>query len=184
MLGYGINDGQCNGDNQILLGNTAITQIRSQVTSITAYSDKRFKNEIKEDVKGLDFIMRLKPVTYYENPEILHQIWGTPDSIIKSFDFTQIKNTRFIGFIAQDVEIAAKESGWTNFPGIDIPKNDKEVYSLRYGDFIMPAIKAIQEQQQTILKQQEQINAQQQTINDLKTAVQEMQQQLNKLENK
>lgn len=38
----------------------------------------------------------------------------------------------------------------TIFPGIDVPRNDKEVYSLRYTDFIMPAIKAIQEQQALI----------------------------------
>lgn len=49
-----------------------------------------------------------------------------------------------IGFLAQDVEKAAKESGF-NFPGIDVPRNDKEVYSLRYVDFIMPMVKAIQE---------------------------------------
>lgn len=55
-----------------------------------------------------------------------------------------IKKIKFIGFLAQDVQKAAEESGF-DFPGIDIPKNEKEVYSLRYSDFIMPMIKAIQE---------------------------------------
>jgi len=204
MLGYGITNAQCTGDNQVLLGNTAVSVISGQVP-FTIYSDKRFKTNIQEDVKGLDFIMKLKPVTYNENPEILHNIWGTPDSILKKLDFTDIKKMRFIGLLAQDVEIAAKESGWNNFPGIDVPKNKNEVYSLRYTDFIMPVIKSIQEQQeqinvqqQTILKQQEQINLQEQTnlkqqeqlilqqqnINELKTMVLEMQQKLNKLENK
>ncbi len=146
MLGYGIYDGQCTGDNQVLLGNTAVTQIRAQVSSITTYSDARMKFNVKDDVKGLDFIMKLKPVTYNEDPTILHKIWGTPDSLLKNIDHSQIKQQRFIGFLAQDVEKAAKESGFA-FPGIDVPSNDKEVYSLRYVDFIMPMVKAIQEQQ-------------------------------------
>ena len=156
MLGYGITNAECTGDNQVLLGNTAITQIRAQVGTITTYSDKRFKTNIAEDVKGLDFITRLRPVSYNENPEILHQIWETPDSLVKEIDHSQIKNTRFVGLIAQEVDQAMKESGYTHFPGIDIPRNEHETYSLRYGDFIMPMIKAIQElkQENNTLKQE------------------------------
>jgi hypothetical protein len=44
------------------------------------------------------------------------------------------------------VEAAAKACGF-NFPGIDVPRNSKEVYTLRYVDFIMPMVKATQEQQ-------------------------------------
>ena len=157
MLGAYILNAQCTGNNQVLLGNTAISQIRAQVTGITSYSDERFKYNINDNVKGLEFIRRLKPVTYNENPEILHRIWGTPDSLLKKIDHSQIKKQQFIGFLAQDVEKAAKESGF-NFPGIDVPHNDKEVYSLRYVDFIMPMVKAIQEQQviiETLQKQNE-----------------------------
>ncbi|MBK8700516.1 MAG: tail fiber domain-containing protein [Saprospiraceae bacterium] len=152
-LGYGIQNAQCTNHNQILLGNTAIGQIRAQVSSITAYSDARFKTNVSEDVKGLDFITRLKPVTYNENPEVLHQIWGTPDSVLSKIDHTGIKSQRFIGFLAQDVEQAAKDSGF-EFPGVDVPQNDKEVYALRYVDFIMPMVKSIQEQQALILQLQ------------------------------
>jgi hypothetical protein len=174
MLGYGIYDGQCTGDNQVLLGNTSITQIRAQVSSITTYSDARMKFNIKDDVKGLDFIMKLKPVTYNEDPTVLHKIWGTPDSLLKNLDHSQIKQQRFIGFLAQDVEQAAKESGFA-FPGIDVPSNDKEVYSLRYVDFIMPMVKAIQEQQGMIDNQQIIIENQQKMINELKSENENMQ---------
>jgi len=167
MLGYGIANAQCTGSNQVLLGNTAVTQIRAQVTGITAYSDKRFKSNISEDVKGLDFIMRLRPVSYNTNPEILHQIWGTPDSLVKKIDHSQIKNTRFIGLLAQEVHEAMKQSGYTSFTGIDIPRNEKEVYSLRYVDFVMPMIKAIQEQQSMIEAQQKEIQTQKAQIQNL-----------------
>jgi trimeric autotransporter adhesin len=144
MLGYAVANAQCTADNQICLGNTSVTQIRAQVGSITTYSDARIKRGVKENVEGLSFINKLRPVTYYEHPETLHEIWGTPDSLYKTIDHSQINNTRMIGFLAQDVEKAANESGF-DFPGIDVPRNDKEVYALRYGDFIMPLVKAVQE---------------------------------------
>jgi predicted RNase H-like nuclease (RuvC/YqgF family) len=157
MLGANITDAECTADNQVLLGNTAITQIRAQVTGITAYSDKRFKTNIHDDVKGLDFVLRLRPVSYNQNPEILHQIWGTADSLTKNINHHQIKDTRFTGLLAQEVEQAMQESGYTNFTGIDVPKNNKEVYALRYLDFIMPMIKSIQEQQKIIEAQSQKI---------------------------
>jgi hypothetical protein len=149
MLGYGITDWECTGDNQVLLGNTAVTQIRAAVTGITAYSDARYKSNVKENVKGMDFIMNLRPVTYNTNPKELHNIWGSPDSLTQNIDFTDAQNRTSIGFLAQDVEAAAKASGF-DFPGIDVPQNSNEVYTLRYTDFIMPMVKGMQEQQAMI----------------------------------
>ncbi|MCX7909606.1 MAG: tail fiber domain-containing protein [Ignavibacteria bacterium] len=151
MLGYGITNSECTGDNQVLLGNASVTQIRAAVGTITTYSDGRFKTNIKEDVKGLEFIMKLKPVTFNKDPLLLHQIWGTPDSVVKSYDFTEARSRRWIGLIAQDVEMAMVECGF-EFPGLHRPTNDKDVYTLDYVDFIMPLIKAIQEQQFEIEK--------------------------------
>jgi len=176
MLGYGISNGQCTADNQLLLGNTAVTQIRAQVTGITAYSDKRFKTDVQENVPGLDFVMSLKPVTYNEDPTILHRIWGTPDSILNKIDHSGIQKQRFIGFLAQDVEEAAKASNF-EFPGIDIPENSNEVYTLRYVDFIMPLVKSIQEQQNQI----ELLSA---SNKKLLKIVEEQQSRIEKLENK
>ncbi|MEI8204333.1 MAG: tail fiber domain-containing protein, partial [Bacteroidota bacterium] len=170
MFGYGIVNAQCTADNQILLGNTAITSIRAQVSGLTSYSDARYKTNIKENVSGLDFIMKLKPVTYNVKPENLHKIWGTDESLLKRIDFSSIEKETFIGFLAQDVEKAAKESGF-NFPGIDVPKNDKEVYALRYVDFIMPMVKGMQEQQVIIENQNKKIDDLQKQIDELKALI-------------
>jgi hypothetical protein len=143
MLGYGITDAECTGDNQVLLGNTSVSQIRAQVTSITGYSDARMKFNVKEDVKGLEFIKKLRPVTFQKDPRLLHKIWGTSDSLIPKVT-EEMLNQRHIGLLAQEVERAAKECGF-DFPGLDIPRNEHEVYTLRYGDLIMPVIKAVQE---------------------------------------
>lgn len=144
LLGAGIVDAQCTGDNQVLLGNTAVTELRASVTGITAYSDARYKTNVDENVAGLNFILKLKPVTYNVLPRELHRIWGTADSIMEKMDFSGAQSKLSIGFLAQDVENAARQCGF-NFPGIDIPKNEREVYSLRYVDFIMPLVKAVQE---------------------------------------
>jgi len=58
------------------------------------------------------------------------------------------------GFIAQDVEKAAKKSGYS-FSGVDAPKNDKDMYGLRYSEFVVPLVKGMQEQQKLIEAQQE-----------------------------
>jgi hypothetical protein len=160
MLGYNITNAECTANNQVLLGSTAVTQLRAAITGITAYSDARFKTNIKENVTGLDFILKLKPVTYNVRPTELHKIWGTPDSLVSKMDFSEAEKETRIGFLAQDVEKAAKESGF-NFPGIDVPRNEKEVYTLRYVDFIMPMVKAVQELNDSLKLE----NAKQQTTN-------------------
>ena len=54
-----------------------------------------------------------------------------------------------VGFIAREVEAAAKEIGY-NFSGVDKPKNDKDIYGLRYAEFVVPLVKGMQEQQEMI----------------------------------
>jgi len=149
MLGYGITNNECTGDNQVLLGNTSVTQIRAAVGSITTYSDGRFKTDIRDDVHGLDFILKLKPVSFRKEPLLLHKIWGTPDSLVQKLDFTDMRNRRWIGLIAQDVEKAMLDCGF-DFPGLHKPQNEKDVYTIDYVDLIMPIIKSIQELQSQI----------------------------------
>ena len=53
------------------------------------------------------------------------------------------------GFVAQEVEQAALESGF-DFSGVDKPATADGLYGLRYEDFVVPLIKAVQEQQRQI----------------------------------
>ena len=55
----------------------------------------------------------------------------------------------FSGFLAQEVEQAAKAIGY-DFSGLDKPANENSFYGLRYAEFVVPLVKAIQEQQQMI----------------------------------
>jgi len=63
---------------------------------------------------------------------------------------------RQTGFIAQEVEQAAKELGF-DFSGVDIPENENNHYGLRYSQFVVPLVKAAQEQQKMIIKLQHEI---------------------------
>ena len=68
-----------------------------------------------------------------------------------------IEKIKFTGFIAQDVEEAAKQVSF-DFSGVDVPKSNNEYYSLRYSEFVVPLVKAVQEQQVIIEDQQKQID--------------------------
>ena len=52
---------------------------------------------------------------------------------------------RHSGFIAQEVEAAAQELGY-EFSGVNVPENsEKEMYGLKYAEFVVPLVKATQE---------------------------------------
>ena len=64
------------------------------------------------------------------------------------------------GFIAQEVEQAAIESSY-DFSGVQNPQDPDGLYSLRYSEFVVPIVKAVQEihqenqQLKTLLLQQQ-----------------------------
>lgn len=55
---------------------SASTTIVGGYANWTNFSDGRFKKDVNEEVKGLDFIMRLRPVTYHMNVRALYNHWG------------------------------------------------------------------------------------------------------------
>jgi hypothetical protein len=164
-----------NASNKIRIGNGAVTVIEGQVP-FTTPSDGRFKYQVKEDVKGLDFIMQLRPVTYQFDvkrfdEEQMNDKSTIASSYIMQASYNEAAAIRRTGFIAQEVENAANASGY-NFSGIIKPKTSQDHYSLSYESFVVPLVKAVQEQQQLIAglkKQNEELrknNADQKKIID------------------
>ena len=150
--------------NQVRLGNTSVTSIGGQV-DWTAFSDGRFKKDIKEDVSGLDFINDLRPVSYTVDKVRLNEFLHISDS---SSNLAEAKRVppRQTGFVAQEVEALVKKTGYV-FSGVDAPENENDPYGLRYAEFVVPLVKGMQELT-SILKQQEQkIIAQEQKIDSL-----------------
>jgi hypothetical protein len=138
-----------NASNKIRFGNSNVTVIEGTV-AFTSVSDGRFKTNISEsDVKGLDFIKKLRPVVYNLDTKKLDAFLkkDLPESARKNdqeTDFTASTAIRQSGFIAQEVEIAAKETGY-NFNGIHVPENESDNYGLAYAQFVVPLVKAVQE---------------------------------------
>ncbi len=169
------NDGYLNAyQNQVFIGNLNTQYIGGKVTWST-FSDARIKSNVKEDVKGLDFITRLRPVTYLIDNKAITLITGnteTPDYSGKS----ENESVRYTGFIAQDVEQAAKDSGY-EFSGYSAPKNQWGLYTLSYEQFVVPLVKAVQELNAANLSQQQFIEQQKIELAELKS-------RLEKLENR
>jgi trimeric autotransporter adhesin len=135
--------------NSIVLGNTSINAIYANVSSITAVSDRRHKKDITalDPDLGLDFIEKLKPVSYR---------------------FNNGDETLRYGFIAQDLEQALPASLHGTIErsqpehGLALieRQNDKDrTYRVSYGELTAPIVKAIQQQQQEIAAEHQQIAA-------------------------
>ena len=56
-----------------------------------------------------------------------------------------------------------------DFAGVSAPENETDLYGIRYAQFVVPLVKAMQEQQEMIDGQQEVIDGQQATIEQQKS---------------
>jgi len=132
--------------NSIVLGNTSVSAILAQVSSITAISDRRRKKEIRalDADLGLDFIQKLQPVSYR---------------------FNNGDETERYGFIAQDLEealpTALHDMVETSEPEhglalIERQNDNDHTYRVSYGELTAPIVKAIQQLQQEIEAERQQ----------------------------
>ncbi len=148
-LGYN-SGGIVDVSNRIEIGNTSVSVIAGQI-GFSTYSDARIKDNVTENVPGLSFITKLRPVTYNLN---IHRenAMVYKDKNKEDADWEgkyDLENVRMTGFLAQEVEQAAKDAGY-DFSGVQKPANPDELYSLRYSDFVMPLVKATQELNQKL----------------------------------
>jgi hypothetical protein len=118
-----------NASNKVVIGNASVTSIGGYPTW-TNYSDLRLKENIKyNNDLGLNFITRLKTVSY-------------------NYKADPGKRRRD-GLIAQDVEQTLKDLD-LNFSGLIIDDNKDKTMNLAYGEFVVPLINAVQEQNKQI----------------------------------
>lgn len=170
-IGY---SAKVSASNKVRIGNASVIKIEGQVPYTTP-SDGRYKYNVKEDVSGLDFIMRLRPVTYQFNVRQLDNVIGDMSMpAAMQIAYNEAESIRRTGFIAQEVEKAAREVNY-NFSGVTTPANSTDHYSLSYESFVVPLVKGMQEQQAIIAKQNQymrileaKLNAQQKEIDQLK----------------
>jgi hypothetical protein len=112
--------------NVITLGNGSIATLRCQVTSITALSDKRDKKDIENLSAGLDFVGKLRPVSF---------VWNTRDKAKV--------NIPDAGFIAQELLDVQEATGIT-IPNL-VSQENPEKLEAAYGTLIPVLVQAIKE---------------------------------------
>ena len=158
------------GSNKVRIGNSSVTTITGQV-SWTSVSDGRIKENVQEAVPGLSFIAELRPVTYTLNTrkQDVLTMQAMPDSIqeermLSDDEYLASSSIVRTGFIAQEVEAAAKKVGF-DFDGVSTPQNETDLYGIRYAEFVVPLVKATQEQQAIITELKATAEEQQATIN-------------------
>jgi len=155
-IGYGA---VVTASNSMVFGNTSITSIGGYA-GWTTFSDGRYKKNIDRNVPGLAFINLLDPVAYTLDVDAIESRLHAPKRVtgpdgqalpdpmsnpVMQKAMEEKSRIVYTGFIAQDVEKAARSIGYP-FSGVDKPKDDQQsFYGLRYSEFVVPLVKATQE---------------------------------------
>ncbi|HLF65039.1 MAG TPA: tail fiber domain-containing protein [Saprospiraceae bacterium] len=165
-IGY---NADCTASNQIFIGNGAVTDIGG-VVNWTILSDRQFKTQVTENVPGIAFIQRLRPVTYHFDlrayDDFFAEHYNERDPSLQTN--REKEQIQYSGFIAQEVESAAQAIGY-NFSGVDAPKNENDFYGLRYAEFVVPLVKAVQELSSLNSQLQQQLLSLQAEVETLKS---------------
>ena len=122
IIGYNAQASTTTVANEITLGNSSVTALRCQVTSITSLSDRRDKTKIEDSNYGLNVIDKLKPVTFD---------WNTRDG--------EKIGVKDLGFIAQDLQEVDDENLKLVYD------TNPEKLEASYGRLIPVLVKAIHE---------------------------------------
>lgn len=145
---------------QFRIGNPTYTASIGGRVSWTTVSDGRFKTDVEENIPGLAFIKELRPVSYKLDTDGIGSYLGIDVEASKreraEAGVEESAPEVHTGFIAQEVEAAAEKIGF-DFHGVDKPKNENDYYGIRYAEFVVPLVKAVQEQQEIIDNQNERI---------------------------
>jgi hypothetical protein len=129
-------------------------------------SDKNQKENIQDISYGLDAVMKLKPISFRWKDKNCNV--GTGNNL---------------GFIAQDLEKVIPDvvvHSITSREEIENARNEKgielepETYGVKYSELIPVMVKAVQEQQEMIEKQQQENSALRIELESLKTQVEEL----------
>lgn len=144
-------------DNQVVIGNEEVTEIGGYSSWINFFDPILVKSSPEEDVAGLDFILRLRPVTYQLDADMMITRKMERASIgrdgqkihnqVTDREIELLKKNAAItqsGFMPEEVLEAARETGY-DFNGISVSEREPDRYGIRYGSFIMPIVKSIQE---------------------------------------
>jgi hypothetical protein len=145
-------------NNTYTLGNATYRFTEVYATNgVINTSDRREKKDISDTDLGLDFINRLRPVSYRWN--------------------TGVDSDVHYGLIAQEAEQAIADTGRSEKTSIVTHDEKTDRYGVRYSELISPLIKAVQELYRKIVGIEAQQNAQERKIAELESRAQKAEQE-------
>ena len=144
------------GDNYAVIGDGNTTRVyAADDVGATLYagsatvqtSDKRIKTNVKDLNFGLEYLNKLRPVSFNkkqpaEYPKVLKDKIYKNGRTPRVLDESEIKLTR-VGFIAQEVEKVEKEMDIMS--DIVVKDDDTGLMNIAYANLVAPIIQAIQE---------------------------------------
>jgi len=125
-------------------------------------SDRRYKNNIKSIDNALDKVNLLNGVSY-----------GFKQEKINNIDFTEIKQSKNLGFIAQELEKV--------FPEL-VKKDEAGYYAVNYDGLIPVLVEAMKEQNDVIDVQNEEISQQKKLMTEMQLRMLRMEELLSGLD--
>jgi hypothetical protein len=137
LIGARANVSSFSVSNQITLGNSSITQLRCQVTTISGLSDARDKTNIIDIPIGLDFINAIRPVVFEWNHRPEYDDEGNEIPNAK-------RGTREGSFIAQELDAAQQEFDVEDWLAI-VAKDNPDKLEAAPAKLIPVLVKAVQE---------------------------------------
>ena len=145
VIGYGVTG--IGGNYKITLGSNGVGRIYADYSTSATWtfsSDANKKQNIQSDTLGLSFINRLRTVTYQWKPN------NELPTTFSDYSEENVKDTTTVmhGLVAQEVKAALDAEGITTFEGWGEAADGSQVVSREM--FVIPLIKAIQEQQAII----------------------------------
>jgi hypothetical protein len=139
-IGYNANPSSAGVSGEFTLGDSNISNLRCNDTSISSLSDVRDKTEIVDSPYGLNFLLTVKPRQFK---------WQTREGNVKD------GQTR-LGFIAQELLEATNNKNDV----LDlVMESNPEKLEAKYGNLLPIMVKAIQEQQALIVSLKARLDA-------------------------
>lgn len=171
-----------NISNRVVIGSTMVTSIGGHRDWTNYSPPPALITDTKENINGLDFILKLRPVSYeYDAIKLFDHVRGEHPLKAKGWKETPSKNAKKIGihtemgFLAEDVLTAAKKANF-EFTGVTSPQHERDVYGIQYGKFTVPLVKAVQELHEQLVEEKAENTQLQTQVTELTTRLEKLEQ--------
>jgi len=144
-LGQGSNPSSTSASNEVTLGNSNISTLRCNDTSISSLSDARDKTDVEDLPAGLNFITSLRPVKFKWDTRKEEQSVRNKDTGEETLEMVgSVKDGKTrAGFLAQDLQTAMTSSSAEYLDLVYDSNPDK--LEAKYGNLIPALVQSIKD---------------------------------------